>query len=385
MNDEIAPLLPELRELRHDLHSHPEVGFELHRTAGIVAERLRGLGLQPKEGVGRTGVTAVIAADKPGPVVALRADMDALPMAEETGLPYASQSAGSMHACGHDGHTTILLGTAAVLARKPELLSGPVKLIFQPAEEGVKGAGEMIADGALDNPKPDAIFALHGWPGIKLGTIGVREGPIMASSDKFDAVVIGKGGHAAHPEGAIDPIVIAAHLIAAWQSVVTRQTRGTDSVIVTVTAIEAGTAYNIIPPEVRLKGTWRTLSPEVRADVPKKLREMGEGICEAFGAKFEFNAMPGTAVTMNHAGLARYVAATAREAFGDERVEIADAPSMGAEDFGQFSERVPGVMFWLGLGDQPFCHHPKFDFSDDAIAPGIEMFVRLVRGFRGVE
>jgi amidohydrolase len=384
ISSDVGALLPDLRELRHDLHAHPELGFELQRTAGIVAERLRQLGLEPKEGVGRSGVTAMIAPDKPGPVVALRADMDALPITEETGLPYASQVSGRMHACGHDGHTTILLGAAAVLSERPELLPGPVKLIFQPAEEGVEGAAAMIADGALENPRPDAAFALHGWPGIGLGVIGIRPGPIMASSDRFDAVITGKGGHAAHPEGTIDPIVVAAHVITVWQTIVSRQIRATDPAVVSVTRVDAGTSYNIIPPEVRLSGTYRALSAETRLAIPKKLRELGEGVCKAFGAKLDLTARPGTGVTVNDVGLAGYVADVAREAFGEDCLQIADAPAMGAEDFGQIAEKVPGVMFWLGVGDGPFCHSPAFDFPDDAIPLGVEMFVRLVRGFRGV-
>jgi amidohydrolase len=378
--NQIASLLPGLRELRHDLHVHPELGFDLSRTVSIVRERLMAMGLKPREHVNGSGLTALIGDG--GPVIALRADMDALPILEETGLPYASGAAGKMHACGHDGHTTMLLGAAEVLAKNPP--SCTVKLIFQPAEENVEGAKAMIADGALEDPAPEAVFGLHGWPGLPLGTIGLREGAIMASSDRFDAVVKGKGGHAAHPEGCVDPIVVAAHLIAAWQTIVSRQTSPVDPAVVTVTRMDAGSAYNIIPPEARLCGTWRTVSPALRKEIPLQLDKMGRSLCEAFGATLEFSCIEGTAVTMNDPKLARFVGDTAKEAFGEERVRWVDAPSMGAEDFGCYAEKAPGCFFWLGLGDRPFCHNPKFDFADEALPVGIEMFVRIARGYRAM-
>lgn len=377
----ITALLPTLRELRHDLHRHPEIGFDLPRTAGIVADRLKRLGLDVREGVGRSGIVAMIDSPNAGPVIALRADMDALPIVEATGAAYASETAGTMHACGHDGHTTMLLGAAQALAQERDKLPGPVKLIFQPAEENVEGAAAMIADGAMDNPRPEAVFGLHGWPGLPVGTIGLREGPMMASSDRFDARIVGKGGHAAHPDGGLDPIAIAAHVITAWQTAVTRKLPASSPTVVTVTRVEAGSAYNIVPPHADLCGTWRALTPELRERVPAILREVGEGICSGFGASFELSLIRGTAVTMNDPKLARFVGSVAEEAFGAERVSWVDAPSMGAEDFGQFAAVVPGCFFWLGLGERPFCHSPNFDFADDAMPAGVEMFVRIARGY----
>lgn len=371
--DRIQKLLPELTEVRHDLHAHPEIAFDLPRTSELVAERLRSLGLQPRTGVGGCGITAVIPSDGGGAAIALRADMDALPMDEETGLPYASRTPGAMHACGHDGHTAILLGAAAVLAQLRERLPGPVLLIFQPAEEIVRGADAMIQAGALDDPRPAAIFGLHGWPGIPVGTVGLREGPLMASADTWDAVVRGKGGHAAHPEGTNDPIVASAQLITAWQTIVSRRTPAVSSVVLTVTRVEAGSAYNIIPPEARLAGTFRTLSTEMRERVPQLMTEIGSNICRAMGCSLELTVTPGTTVTVNHGGLARHVATV----LGEDRVRWVEAPSMGGEDFGRFAEVVPGCFLWLGLGDRPFCHHPSFDFADDALPVGIEVLCRL--------
>lgn len=367
-------VLAELVDLRHDLHAHPEIGFELPRTSKLVADRLRGMGLDPRVGV---GVTAVIPSTNDGPTIALRADMDALPILEQNGFEYASRSLGAMHACGHDGHTTILLGAAKVLCEQPELLPGPVKLLFQPAEEIVAGAAAMIRDGALENPQAEAIFGLHGWPGIPLGSIGIREGAMMASSDSFDAVIKGKGAHAAHPDGGVDPIAIAAHIITAWQTAVTRRFPATNPVVVTVTKFEAGTAYNIIPQEATISGTFRTLSSEIRERVPDLLLEVANGICGGFGAEFEFSLVRGTEVTVNDPRLAQYVAQIA----GEERVRWIQAPSMGAEDFGQFAQVVPGCFFWLGLGDRPFCHSPDFDFADEAIEIGVQMFVDIARGY----
>lgn len=373
LSDRIRNLLPELIDLRHDLHAHPEIAFELPRTSGLVAERLHALGLEPRTGVGGCGITALIPSDGGGPTVALRADMDALPMDEETGLPYASQNPGAMHACGHDGHTTILLGAASVLSALRERLPGPVLLIFQPAEEIVRGADAMIRDGALDDPCPAAILGLHGWPGIPVGTVGLREGALMASADTWDAVIRGKGGHAAHPEGTNDPIVAAAHLITAWQTIASRRTPAVSSVVLTVTRVEAGSAYNIIPPEARLSGTFRTLSTEMRERVPQLMTEVGSNVCRAMGCTLELAVTPGTTVTVNHAGLTRHVATV----LGEDRVRWVDAPSMGGEDFGRFAEVVPGCFLWLGLGDRPFCHHPGFDFADEALPVGIEVLCRL--------
>jgi amidohydrolase len=379
LKQQIRELLPSLIDLRHDLHAHPEIGFDLPRTAGLVASRLRGMGLEPREGIGKSGVTALIESPNHGPAVALRADMDALPVTEETGAAYASTTEGAMHACGHDGHTTVLLGAATLLAREPNQLPGTVKLIFQPAEETAQGARAMIEDGVLENPRPGAIFALHSWPGIAIGKIGLRAGPLLASADLFDAVVTGKGGHAAQPDGAIDPIVVASHVVTAWQTYVSRHTPATEPVVVSVTRFDAGTAYNVIPSQAKIAGTYRTVSETTRAGTPKVLRRIAEGVCSAFGASFELTVHEGTVVTVNDPRLTEHVAAVAHEALGEGSVEWLPMPTMASEDFGYLSAQVPGVFFCLGQGDRPLWHNPKADFADESIATGVEMMVRLAR------
>ncbi len=381
--------LPTAIEIRHALHRQPELGYAEHRTAERIAARLTELGIEHKTGLARgTGVLAHIPATiepERAPTVALRADIDALPIAEQTGLPYASESPGLMHACGHDGHTANLLAVAAVLAEL-DFRPNNVTLLFQPAEEGGAGADAMIADGALNGtalgPPVDCIFGLHGWPDLPLGHVATRPGPLLASTDEFTVTIRGKGGHAAFPHNTHDPVVVAAHVVTALQSIASRRTRPTDSIVVTVGAIHAGSAPNVIPSEAVMKGTMRTLDAETRAMGEADFRRIVTGVAEAMHATAEIDWHTGYPVTHNDPAAAAHVRAIAVEALGDERVVDLPEPFMGGEDFSFYSQHVPAAFFIVGLKPPhadayPLLHTPGFDFNDDAFAVGIELFVRL--------
>lgn len=377
----VAEVTPEAVAARHHLHQNPELSFYEQNTSSLVAERLRALGLDSiRTNVGGYGVLAELRGTAPdaesGPTFALRADMDALPIQEESDLPYKSCNPGVMHACGHDGHTATLLGTAAALTRLRDRIPGKVRFVFQPAEETVGGAERMCADGALDGV--EAIVALHGWPGLEVGRIAVRSGPMMASSDTFDITVRGKGGHAAMPHASVDPIVVAAQIVLAFQTLVSREVSPTDSVVVTVAQIQAGTAYNIIPDVAEIKGTVRCLSRALRDSMPERLERIVAGICAAMRAEYTFHYAPGTGVTVNDAAINALVEEVGRETLGESAVVRLEAPSMGAEDFGVFLTHVPGAMFRLGVGaDSPNIHTPTYNFADAAVPHGIELFTRL--------
>lgn len=380
IRSKIADLQEELVAVRHDFHMHPELGFEEVRTARIVAEKLRSWGLSPTEGVARTGVVCLIEGTASGRTIALRADMDALPIEEESDLPYRSHIPGKMHACGHDGHTTILLGAAAVLRQLRTQFYGTVKLIFQPSEEAVSGAVEMVREGVLKNPTVDAALALHGWPGIPLGKVGIKSGAMMASSDAFDIRVLGKGGHAAYPARCVDPIYIASLIIQALQGTVSRETSLDEPAVLTFTRLEAGTAYNVIPETTRVSGTVRALSEMTRARMMRRIPEIATAVAQSYGGAAEFKALPGCPVTHNDERITSLVEEVARRAIGANVVTIPH-PSMGAEDFSAFTQAVPAMMFFLGLGDVPMCHNPRFDFDDRAIPIGIEIFVKATLAF----
>ncbi|MBZ0272775.1 amidohydrolase [bacterium] len=384
VRDEIRALYPRMVETRRDLHAHPELAFEEERTGGIVLARLTELGYETRRAA-KTGVIGVKRGREGQRTLALRADMDALPMDEAGTPPYRSRNAGRMHACGHDGHTSILLAFAEWAATRT--FAGNLKLLFQPAEEGPGGAKPMIDDGALENPTVDMAVGLHLWNGAPAGFVGVGAGPIMGSVDEFVFTVVGRGGHGAMPHQTVDSIVVAAHIVTAWQTIVSRETNPIEAAVVTVGQIGGGSNFNIIAPEVRLRGTVRTLNPDLRARMPKRVEEIGAGICRAMGATHRFEWIPQYPVTVNDTGAAELVAACAREAAGADFVRPPEV-TLGGEDMSYFLEKVPGCFFFLtsadpsrGL-DKPH-HHPEFDFDERVMPLGVEIFARVAEKFVG--
>lgn len=380
--------LADLRAIRHDLHAHPELAYQEQRTCGVVKRELDRLGIQYAAGVaGGTGVVAVLPATESGgssKAVALRADMDALPIEEQTGLPYASKTPGKMHACGHDGHTTMLIGAARVLSKLPR--PRPVVLLFQPAEEGGGGAKRLCDDGALNGSligtAVERVFGLHGWPDMPLGNVGTRPGPLLASTDEIRCTIRGVQSHAAYPHYSRDTIVAAAHCITALQTVVSRNVGPLEAVVVSIGKIEGGTANNILPESVTFVGTIRALTAQTRELARKRVREVIEGTAAALGCRAELELNEGYPVTFNDAALTGEWFDLARRTFGESRVETVPNPVMGGEDFSYYAQAVPGVFFCLGLRPRdreriPTLHQPDFDFNDDAMPVGIEMFCRL--------
>lgn len=372
---EIERVLPGVIHLRHHLHRYPELSDQETETAKLVAEHLESLGIPARTGVGGHGVLGDIRTNRDAPLLALRADMDALPIQEESDVPYRSVRDGVMHACGHDGHTAILLGVAEVLQRLRDRLPVHVRLIFQPAEETVGGAQRMCKAGAMEGVA--AIVALHGWVHLPLGHIGVRAGPAMAAADMFEVTVRGRGAHAAYPHLAVDPILVGARLVVALQAAVSRETDPLEPVVLTVARFHAGTAYNIIPDEAHLAGTVRTLTANARERMEAAVHRIADGVCASAGATCAVKYIHGAPPVVNDEGIARLVRAAAVEAVGAERVSDLVQPSMGAEDFAYFLEQAPGVMFRLGLGDGAPGHTSRFDFDDRALPVGIEVFCRV--------
>jgi amidohydrolase len=391
---DIAPLVnelfPALRDFRRDLHAHPEPGHEEVRTAGKVVEQLRQLdGLRIREQVGgSTGVVAVLGADKPGPAVALRADMDCLPMTEETGLPYASTRPGFMHACGHDGHTTALLGAARVLHAVRDELAGPVVFLFQPAEEGGFGGQRLCADGALDDPRVEAVFGLHNMPvpGLEFGAVGLRPGALMGGGMNFFITLTGRGGHAASPHLAIDPIVIGSQVLAALQTLVSRRSDPLEAVVISTTQFHAGTTLNVIPEEAKLAGTIRSLSPAVLETVPALMKQTVTDLVAALGGRAEVSFKPGYPVTYNDGRAAEFVARVAGEVVGADRVNTQYPATLGSEDFSFYLQQRPGAFYFVGsqppdLAEVPFLHHPRYDFNDDILPRLVTLHVETARRF----
>jgi amidohydrolase len=375
----VQSLGSELAETRHHLHQHPELSDCEEQTARFVTERLRALGLEVREQVGGHGVVAELKGARPGRTFALRADMDALPIEEANEVPYRSQNPGVMHACGHDGHTTTLLGTAKLLTGMRDALKGTVRFIFQPAEETVGGAKRMCEQGAMEGV--EGIVALHGWPQVGIGQIGVKAGPMMASSDTFDITVKGKGAHAAYPHQSIDPIVIGAQIVTALQTISSREFDPNEPVVVTVGKFHAGTAYNVIPGSAAIAGTVRTLSREARAAAPEQVRRIAEGICAAGRATCEFTYRLGTPPVLNDPATAELIREVGNEVLGADNVVSIPHSSMGAEDFAMYLEHAPGAMFRLGLGDVSPIHTPTFNFDDRALPIGVELFSRIALRF----
>jgi len=390
--DRIERVLPEIRALRRDLHAHPELSFKEYNTAGKVREllgRLPNLRVLPP--LLETDVVAILNPDRAGPCIALRADMDALPITEELDIPHKSTAPGVMHACGHDGHTATLVGTAMVLAQMAAELPGRVKFVFQPAEEDGAGGGKLVEAGVLENPGVDAMVALHAWPNQPLGSIAVRRGPACAATNEIHITVRGKGGHGAYPHRCVDPILIAAHIVTGLQTLVARNLSPFESAVVTIGQIAAGTACNVIPPECTMRGTLRHYEPEVGEMLRQGVRRIAEQTAMAFGATAEVRILEGYPPLNNDPGVAGLIEEVGRELLGPERVVTTEPPSMGAEDFAYYARRVPAAMFRLGVRPvdveaYPGLHHPRFEFRDEALPVGMRMFCELARRFldRGV-
>jgi amidohydrolase len=378
----VADLQPDIQAWRRDIHEHPELLYDVHRTAAFVAERLREFGCdEVATGLGRTGVVGVIRGRKPagkGDIkgIGLRADMDALPIEEATNLPYASKTPGKMHACGHDGHTAMLLGAARYLAETRNF-SGDAVVIFQPAEEGGAGAAAMIKDGLLDRFPIDQVYGMHNGPGIPVGSFAIRSGPIMAATDAIDIQIEGLGGHAARPHICIDSVLAGAQLITALQSIVSRSVDPLESAVISICEFHAGHARNVIPQTAELKGTVRTLTVEMRKLIEKRVREVVAGVAQMTGTKIDLKYERGYPVVVNHASQTDFATQVAKEIAGDANVREM-APMMGAEDFAYMLEQRPGAFIFCGNGDSAGLHHPAYNFNDDAIVFGTSYWVKLV-------
>ncbi len=375
-----SSLQDRLVQIRRTLHQHPELGFEEEQTGALVADTLRGLGLEVQTGVAKTGVVGLLRGAKPGKTVALRADMDALPVTELNQHEYRSKTPGKMHACGHDAHVTTLLGTAMVLSQLRDQLAGNVKFIFQPAEEGPGGAEQMVAEGVLENPKVDAIVGAHVWPGIPAGRVGVAPGPMMAAPDTMNLKIIGRGGHGAEPHLTIDAVAISAQVITALQNIVSRMRNPMDPVVVTIGSIHGGTRFNVIAQEVEMAGTVRTFNPETRKKMPGLIEKVVAGVCSSFDAKYEFQWIPSYPATVNEPAVTEVVRQAAVSILGDDSVLTELEPSMGGEDFSYFLARVPGCFFRLGVGNDRKAtfplHHPQFDVDESALSSGVAVFAQ---------
>ncbi|HEX5757863.1 MAG TPA: amidohydrolase [Thermoanaerobaculia bacterium] len=402
LDQAVAAAAPRAVEIRHRLHQNPELGYQETETAKLVAEHLRGLGLEVATGIAHTGVVAVLRGGRPGPVVAVRADMDALPVVEQTDLPFrstkrgtwAGQEVGIAHACGHDVHTAVGLGVASALAAVREDLPGTVKFLFQPAEEGpppgeVTGALAMLRAGALADPQPDAIFALHSFPELSdgapgqpsVGKVGWTSGPTYAAVDHFLVTVRGKQSHGAYPHLGIDPIVMAAQAVTAFQTIRSRTLPALEPSVVTVGIIRGGERFNIIPGAVHLEGTVRTYKEEVRRDVERRMREILDGVARAFGGAYELDYRQNAPATVNDPELAAWARPVLARAVGEENV-VASPPTMGGEDFAYFANEVPGFYFRLGTlapgTTSGGLHTPDFRADDSAVPVGIRAMARLV-------
>src|SRR5919106_2010604 len=364
--------------LRRDIHREPELGFDTEKTAEKVLDALDGLPLEIQTGVAENGVVATLRGEGgDGPTVALRADMDALPIHEETGLPFASETDGKMHACGHDGHTSMLVGAARALSQDHlrERLNGTVKFIFQPAEEGQAGGRAMVEGGVAEGV--GSIFALHLWPGLPFGTAATKAGPIMAAADAFEMTVRGTGGHGAFPPQTADAIAMAAQIVTALQTLISREVDPVEPAVLTVGEIGAGSAFNIIPETARLGGTVRTLNAELRERMPERIEELARGVAKGMRGDVNLDYDFSYPVTGNDADAARLALGVAGELFGEERAVELDNPSMGAEDFAFFLEKVPGAFIWLGVGDVSNLHTPQFSFDEEILPQGAALFVAL--------
>lgn len=361
-------------EWRRDFHRHPELGFQEQRTADIIARELTRAGLEVQRGVGQTGVVGLLPGSKPGPTLLLRFDMDALPVSEENDVEYKSRREGLMHACGHDGHMAVGLGVAHLMTRYQEEMAGTLKFAFQPAEEGLGGALAMIADGVLENPRPDAALALHLWNHIPVGKVRVTAGPCMASSSVFTLAVSGKGGHGAAPHKAVDPVLAAAHIVAALQSIVSRNVDPLDSVVVTVGQFSAGSNFNVIPDRALLKGTVRSYDAETHRLIYRRILEMAKNMATAFGCTASMETVAIVPAVTNDAQVVAQVRAAAAEVVGE--ANVIGGRDMASEDMGHILEEIPGCYFFVGSRNEedglhfPH-HHPRFNFDERALIDAV--------------
>jgi len=378
-----------LVEIRRTIHMHPELGFEEVETSKLVSEWLERFGLQVKKGMAKTGVVGLLNGKRRGKTVAIRADMDALPMDEANKVPYASKIKGKMHACGHDAHVAILLGVAKFFSSIPDQVRGNIKWIFQPAEEGGGGGRVMVEEGVLENPKVDAVFGAHVYPFLPIGKVGVNEKEGLAAADRFTIKIMGKGGHAASPHVAKDPILAAGHLITEIHSIVSRNINPLESGVVTIGKVSGGTAYNIIPDEVELWGTVRSLNPQVREELKSRIEQVTQGVARSFLMDYRFDFEYGYPVLINDPEMSKLVVSACSKGIGKENVEVLK-PSMGGEDFAYYLEKVPGSFFRLGCRNEekgmihPY-HSSLFDIDEVILPFGVEMFVRIIDQYLGLE
>jgi amidohydrolase len=386
LSSDVAEFSEFVVNLRRRLHQWPELGFQEQRTAKLIAEQLTALGMEVRVGLAHTGVLGVMRGSGAGRTVLLRADIDGLPIEEASGVPYASQNQGVMHACGHDGHTAILLTVAHVLARHRQRFSGTVKFVFQPAEEVPPGGAKgMIQEGVLEQPKVDAVFGLHLWNGLPVGKIGADEGPIMASVDRFDAVIKGVGGHGAYPHMGVDPIVVASHVVTALQTAVSREVPPLTPVVVTVGTLHGGTAFNVIPSQVDLSGTVRTIDPEIRQQMPDRLERIVRGVTSAMRAGYTFHYEFGYPVTSNDPYQTHFARQVAAGIVGESNV-VSAGMTMGAEDMSYFLEAVPGCYLRLGSGNPAqglvHPHHSAlFNFDESALPIGVDLLAQITLAY----
>jgi amidohydrolase len=374
----VADIADEITEWRRDMHAHPELLFEVHRTAGLVADKLRAFGCdEVVTGIGRTGVVGVIRGTRGSGsrTIGLRADMDALPIEEATDAAYASRNPGLMHACGHDGHTAMLLGAAKYLAETRNF-DGTAVMIFQPAEEGGGGGHEMVQDGLMERFGIQEVYGMHNWPGLPVGQFAIRKGPTMAAADRFEIVIEGRGGHAAHPHKNIDSLLVGAQVVTALQSIVARNVDPLEAAVISVCSFKAGDTYNVIPQTATLLGTVRTLKPAVQDLCEARIKEVSEGVAAAFGAVSTVHYTRGYPVTFNHDEQTDVMAQVAQMVGHNTDTTI--QPQMGAEDFSFMLNERPGAYIFMGNGDSAECHHPAYDFNDGAIPFGTSFWAKII-------
>lgn len=383
---QIHALQSELVAWRRSLHQYPELGFREHRTAAFVQQRLQDWRIAHETGIAGTGIVATLKGHQSGPVLAIRADMDALPVLEENLVPYRSLQEGVMHACGHDGHTAIALGTAYYLSQNAHSFCGTVKIIFQPAEEGPGGAAPMIEAGVLDYPAVDAIIGLHLWNNLPLGTVGIRSGPLMAAVELFDCDIQGRGGHGALPQQTVDSIVVAAQIVGALQTIVARSINPLDAAVVTVGSFHGGHTHNVIADTTALSGTVRYFNPALADLIPQRFEQIVAGICQSYGASYSLNYRKLYPPVVNNEAIAALIQSVAASVVETPIGITSDCQTMGGEDMSYFLEKVPGCYFFLGSANDALGlnfphHHPRFDFDETALGIGVEIFVRCVEKF----
>jgi len=379
IHNEILGLVPEMKTWRHHLHAHPETAFQETATSAFVADKLASFGLEVHTGLAKTGIVAVLRGADGSDAIGLRADMDALDILEQSGVPHASTHAGKMHACGHDGHTAMLLGAARALSRRKRI-EGTVYFIFQPAEENEGGGRVMVEEGLFDRFPMRAVYGMHNWPQMPVGSIALREGPLMGAFDVFEIKITGRGGHAAMPHLARDPMQFAAHLVNALQTIVSRNIHPLEAGVVSVTQIHGGDTWNVIPQEVVLRGTVRSFKPEVQDLMEQRMHAIVEGLGITFGMRASLDYQRRYPATVNSPGETQHAIEAATALLGRENVDTNPTPTMGSEDFAFMLQAKPGCYIWLGTGrgpETPNLHHPQYDFNDDALALGAAYWVTL--------